>query len=309
MYNGILNIYKEAGFTSHDVVAKLRGILGQKKIGHTGTLDPEAVGVLPVCIGKGTKVCDLLTDKDKTYETVIRFGIVTDTQDMTGHVIRTCDACVKEAELLNAMSQFNGEYEQIPPMYSALKVGGKKLYELAREGKTIERKPRKVFIHELTLLSIAPDGKSATMRIHCSKGTYIRTLCEDIGEVLGCGAAMEKLIRTSVGIFDIKDAMTLDQVSEIVKAGKVDTLIKPVDSLFCSWPAVMVKKNAEKLLLNGNPMKKTCLVLTQESDDLSMSDVIKDGQFVRVYDSEGRFCAVYRYDGQRSILKNEKMFI
>ncbi len=309
MYNGIINIYKEAGFTSHDVVAKLRGILGQKKIGHTGTLDPEAVGVLPVCLGKGTKVCDLLTEKDKTYEAVIRFGVVTDTQDMTGQVLRSCEACVKEEELLRAMTQFKGEYEQIPPMYSALKVGGKKLYELAREGKTVERKARKVYIHELTLLSIAEDGKSARMRVHCSKGTYIRTLCEDIGEILGCGAAMEKLTRTAVGIFKIEDAITLDQVSEIVKAGKAASVIRPVDSLFTAWPAVMVKKDAEKFLFNGNPMKKACLVMTKESKDLTMTDILKDGQFVRVYDSEGRFCAVYRYDEQRSMFKNEKMFI
>lgn len=309
MYNGIINIYKEAGFTSHDVVAKLRGILGQKKIGHTGTLDPEAVGVLPVCLGKGTKVCDLLTDKDKTYEAVIRFGIVTDTQDMTGQVLRSCDACVEEEALLGAMAQFKGEYEQIPPMYSALKVGGKKLYELAREGKTVERKARKVYIHELTLLSMAEDGKSALMRVHCSKGTYIRTLCEDIGEILGCGACMEKLTRTEVGVFKIEDALTLDQVSEITKAGEADSVIRAVDSLFTAWPAVMVKKDAEKFLFNGNPMKKTCLVMTKESADLSMSEAIRDGQSVRVYDSEGRFCAVYRYDGQRSMFKNEKMFI
>lgn len=309
MYNGIINIYKEAGFTSHDVVAKLRGILGQKKIGHTGTLDPEAVGVLPVCLGKGTKVCDLLTDKDKTYEAVIRFGVVTDTQDMTGQVLRSCDACVKEEELLKAMSQFEGEYEQVPPMYSALKVGGKKLYELAREGKTIERKARKVFIYELTLLSIAEDGKSAAMRVHCSKGTYIRTLCEDIGEILGCGAAMEKLTRTQVGVFAIEDARTLDQVSELVKAGEAESLIRPVDSLFTAWPAVMVKKDAEKLLFNGNPMKKGCLVMAKEDADLPMADILKEGQPVRVYDSDGRFCAVYTYDQQRAMFKNEKMFI
>ena len=190
MYNGIINIYKEAGYTSHDVVAKLRGILGQKKIGHTGTLDPEAVGVLPVCLGKGTKVCDLLTDKDKVYETVMRLGVVTDTQDMTGNILRESPVCVNRNEIEEVIQSFKGDYAQIPPMYSALKINGKKLYELAREGKTVERQPRMVHIFELDILDIDPDGVHVHMRVHCSKGTYIRTLCHDIGEKLGCGAAV-----------------------------------------------------------------------------------------------------------------------
>ena len=167
MYNGIINIYKEAGFTSHDVVAKLRGILKQKKIGHTGTLDPEAVGVLPVCLGKGTKVCDLLTDKDKVYEAVMRLGVVTDTQDMTGRILKESPVHVTREELEAVLSQFLGEYDQIPPMYSALKVQGKKLYELAREGQVIERKPRRVQILGLELLTREEDGIHVHMRVHC----------------------------------------------------------------------------------------------------------------------------------------------
>ena len=192
MYNGIINIYKEAGFTSHDVVAKLRGILKQKKIGHTGTLDPEAVGVLPVCLGKGTKVCDLLTDKDKVYETVMRLGVATDTQDMTGRVLKESPVEVSKEALEAVLEQFRGDYSQIPPMYSALKVQGKKLYELAREGQVIERKPRQVKILDLELLEFEADGIHVHMRVHCSKGTYIRTLCHDIGQKLECGACMEK---------------------------------------------------------------------------------------------------------------------
>src|SRR5699024_3849825 len=191
MINGILNIYKEKGYTSHDVVARLRGIVGQKKIGHTGTLDPEAEGVLPVCLGRATKVCDMLTDKDKTYETVLLLGTSTDTQDITGRVLssRSLDdpelpeGTVTEEKTESCIRGFIGEYDQIPPMYSALKVGGKKLYELAREGKTIERKSRKVMIYDIRIKDI--DLPRVRMEVKCSKGTYIRTLCHDIGEKLG----------------------------------------------------------------------------------------------------------------------------
>ena len=200
MIHGILNVYKEKGYTSHDVVAKLRGITGQKKIGHTGTLDPDAVGVLPVCLGKATRLCDLLTDKDKTYETVLLLGQSTDTQDISGQILETNETKELNEEMVSAaIRSFVGEYEQIPPMYSALKVGGKKLYELAREGKVVERKSRKVKIHEIEILEIQiPRVK---MRVSCSKGTYIRTLCHDIGEKLGCGGCMEELTRTRVSRF------------------------------------------------------------------------------------------------------------
>ena len=173
--DGIINIYKEAGFTSHDVVAKLRGILKQKKIGHTGTLDPEATGVLPVCCGKATKVCELLTDKDKSYRAVCRLGVETDTQDMTGTVLNECDTdMITEEQLRDCVKSFVGETEQIPPMYSALKINGKKLYELAREGKTVERKPRKITISEIDIVDINLEEKIFTMDVTCSKGTYIR---------------------------------------------------------------------------------------------------------------------------------------
>ena len=196
MKSGIINVYKEAGYTSFDVVAKMRGILGIKKIGHTGTLDPDATGVLPVCIGKATKVCDLLTDKDKTYEAVMRLGVVTDTQDMTGQVLEEHAVTVTEDAVRRAVGQFVGQIEQVPPMYSALKVGGQKLCNLARKGIEVERKPRPVTIYEIRIKNIALP--LVTMEVHCSKGTYIRTLCADIGEVLGVGACMESLVRTRV---------------------------------------------------------------------------------------------------------------
>ena len=202
MIHGIINVYKEKGFTSHDVVAKLRGIVGQKKIGHTGTLDPDATGVLPVCLGKATKLCDLLTDKNKTYEAVLLLGKTTDTQDITGEVLeeKSTEALTEE-KVREAIEGFIGDYEQIPPMYSALKVNGKKLYELAREGKVIERKARPVKILDIQILEI--DLPKVRMEVSCSKGTYIRTLCHDIGEKLGCGGCMESLIRTRVSTLSL----------------------------------------------------------------------------------------------------------
>ena len=220
MIHGIINVYKEKGFTSHDVVAKLRGIVGQKKIGHTGTLDPDATGVLPVCLGKATKLCDLLTDKNKTYEAVLLLGKTTDTQDITGEVLeeKSTEALTEE-KVREAIEGFIGDYEQIPPMYSALKVNGKKLYELAREGKVIERKARLVKILDIQILEI--DLPKVRMEVSCSKGTYIRTLCHDIGEKLGCGGCMESLIRTRVSTFRIEDAKTLDEIETLKQEGKV----------------------------------------------------------------------------------------
>ena len=193
-FQGIIVIHKEKGFTSHDVVAKLRGILHMKKIGHTGTLDPDATGVLPVALGKGTKLVDLLTDKEKTYEAVLHLGIDTDTQDMSGTVLEEKPVNVTEEEVRKVLKSFVGEQLQVPPMYSALKVNGKKLYELAREGKTVERKARPVCFYEIEPLEFhLPLVK---IRVTCSKGTYIRTLCHDIGEKLGCGGCMEELLRS-----------------------------------------------------------------------------------------------------------------
>ena len=217
MVNGILNVYKEKGYTSHDVVAKLRGIVGQKKIGHTGTLDPDAEGVLPVCLGRATKVCDMLTEKDKTYEAVLLLGKETDTQDISGTVLRVGETeGLTQEQVKDCVMSFVGEYDQIPPMYSALKVNGKKLYELAREGKTIERKSRKVEIKEIRILEMALPR--VRMEVSCSKGTYIRTLCHDIGEKLGCFGCMESLLRTKVSRFEIESSLKLSEIQKKIYA-------------------------------------------------------------------------------------------
>ena len=196
MRNGMLSIYKEAGYTSNDVVAKLRGILHMRRIGHTGTLDPMAEGVLPVCLGNATRLCDMIADRDKEYRAVMRLGLRTDTQDMTGTILEEAQpevlSALTEDRIREAAESFIGDYSQIPPMYSALKVNGQRLYDLARQGKTVERKARQIRIHELEVLEIAVPF--VTMRVRCSKGTYIRTLCEDIGSRLGCGGTMDSLL-------------------------------------------------------------------------------------------------------------------
>ena len=219
MINGVINIYKEKGYTSHDVVAKLRGILHQKKIGHTGTLDPDAQGVLPVCLGKATRMCDMLTDWNKTYEAVMLLGQTTDTQDTSGNVIRMCEPETDARKIMDAIDSFVGDYEQIPPMYSALKHNGRKLYELARQGIEVERKPRHVRIESIRVNELNVQEHTVRMTVECSKGTYIRTLCNDIGDRLGCGACMKELTRTSVGCFNTDNALTLGSVQAKVLLG------------------------------------------------------------------------------------------
>ncbi len=242
--NGIINLYKPPGITSHTAVSKIRHILQMKKVGHTGTLDPDAEGVLPICIGKGTKVSGMLTDTDKSYRAVIRFGVVTDTQDMCGKILTQCDTAITCEQLEQALPHFTGEIQQIPPMYSAIKIGGKKLYELARQGEVVERPPRKIMISELQLLDF--DGLRATIDVTCSKGTYIRTLCHDIGQALGCGAAMEKLIRTRSGMFQIQDSVTFSQLQQDAVAH-----IIPLDQLFLQYPPYTINSKQEKQVLNG----------------------------------------------------------
>ena len=298
MIHGILNIYKKKGYTSHDVVAKLRGITGQRKIGHTGTLDPEAEGVLPVCLGRATKVCDLLTDRDKTYEAVLFLGIRTDTQDVTGTVTDRGDVQGITREMVEQAAQkYVGEYDQIPPMYSALKVNGKKLYELAREGKTIERKARRVRIYELEILEEALPR--VRLRVRCSKGTYIRTLCDDIGADLGCYGCMEALLRTRVGPFALEEACRLEEVASALKTGELGKMLCPIDRLFAEYPAVRVKEGWEKLAYNGNGLKRSMTDGDRE---------IKDGACVRLYDVGGNFLALYRYHREAEEYTTVKMF-
>ena len=256
MVNGVLNIYKEPGYTSHDVVAKLRGIVGQKKIGHTGTLDPDAEGVLCVCLGAATRICDMITDATKEYEATLLLGVRTDTLDTSGQVLeeRPADGITEEA-LRKCIESFVGEIEQIPPMYSAIKVGGKKLYEIARSGETIERKARKVTIHSIDIIKI--DLPECVMRVNCSKGTYIRTLCDDIGNKLGCGGCMKHLVRTGVGRFDVSDSLKLSEIEKIVKDGRLDEiLIRPAD-MFSDLRKVTVTDSGAKKASNGNMLAES----------------------------------------------------
>ena len=303
MINGILNIYKEKGYTSHEVVARLRGIVGQKKIGHTGTLDPEAEGVLPVCLGRATKVCDILTDKDKTYETVLLLGIVTDTQDTTGQILENHPVTAATNEIRKCIMGFVGEYDQIPPMYSALKVGGRKLYELAREGKTVERKSRKVIIHDIRIKEICLPR--VCMEVDCSKGTYIRTLCHDIGERLGCGGCMDQLLRTRVGQFPIEKSLRLEQVEQFAKEDRLKEILIPVDSLFSSYRKYRLKPRYDSSGHNGNPLEKRHFF----EGTGGAEETFRAGEMVRIYDSRGNFIGIYQYDSKKDRFRPEKMFL
>ncbi|NLO09635.1 MAG: tRNA pseudouridine(55) synthase TruB [Clostridiales bacterium] len=329
MINGIINIYKEKGYTSHDVVAKMRGILRIKKIGHTGTLDPDAEGVLPVCIGKATKVVDLIVEKDKTYEAILKLGIVTDTQDMTGEILRNSSVDVSLDQITEVVESFIGGYDQIPPMYSALKVEGKKLYELARQGKEIERKPRWVDIHNIQILEYDSLEYEVRLRIVCGKGTYIRTLLYDIGEILGCGGTMKTLIRSRVGGFEVKNSLRLSQVEQHVSQGTLGNYLIKVDDMFLSYPSVIVNEKYDKLIYNGNSFRLEHLDNIEEfnedivhnnddeqnnelilyNDDILSSEIINTNVFVRVYDSKGVFIGIYRYDKIDKIFHTEKMFL
>jgi tRNA pseudouridine55 synthase len=300
LINGIINVYKEKGYTSHDVVAKLRGILKQKKIGHTGTLDPDAEGVLPVCLGNATKLCDILTDKSKAYRAVLLLGITTDTQDITGKIIEEKAVTAGKEEILEAILSFRGSYDQIPPMYSALKVGGKRLYELAREGKEIPRESRKVELHSITVESLDMNTKEAVIVVECSKGTYIRTLCHDIGEKLLCGGCMKALTRIRSGEFDISESLKLGEIETVYKNGTLDEHVKSVPAMFPEYGHVTVKKEFDKQLYNGN-----FLVLNQlEQETINVSN-----NKVLVYDGENNFVGIYEYCPEQEIIKPYKMFL
>lgn len=299
MINGIVNIYKEKGYTSHDVVAVLRKVVGQKKIGHTGTLDPDATGVLPVCLGRATKVCELLTDHDKTYEALLLLGKTTDTQDISGEVLEEKDpGDLTEEEVRSCIESFIGAYDQVPPMYSALKVNGKKLYELAREGKTVERKSRRVQIHGIRIVEM--NLPHVRMEVDCSKGTYIRTLCHDIGEKLQVGGCMEELERTKVGRFLKKDAVTLDEVRQKMEQGEGTELFTPLDQIFAELPAVTVTDAKAWMSYNGNDLPERFLLEKEEWTD---------GQEVRVYDSRKNFIGLYQYRAPKKLFHIKKMFL
>ncbi len=298
MLDGILNIYKEKGYTSHDVVARMRGILKQKKIGHTGTLDPAAEGVLPVCLGQATKLCDMLTDQGKTYRAVLLLGTETDTQDMEGKLLYQTEVSVTEQQVREAVLSFQGDYDQVPPMYSALKVEGRRLYDLARQGIVVERKARRVVIHEIALRSV--ELPWVTMTVHCSKGTYIRTLCHDIGQKLGCGGCMESLVRTQAGPFVLEDSLTLARLEQLQDQGELESHMTSMEQLLSGLPPAKVRPQWDRLVHNGNPIGPEQAVLSQEA---------REGTQYRLYDSKGVFLGIYVYQSEKHWLKPQKMFL
>ena len=309
MLNGIINVYKEVGFTSRDAVSKLTGILRQRKIGHTGTLDPAAEGVLPMCIGKATKLCELLTDHRKQYIAEIKFGIATDTEDVTGEVVEETSFSnewykehLSESILSRVISGFIGKQLQTPPMYSAKRVGGKRLYELAREGKVIERKPCEITIYSIQIKNIDASNREATILVDCSKGTYIRTLCKDIGNELGCKAAMKSLLRTKTGDFLLENSYKLDEIEKLVKENRVSEIIIPIEDVFKNLQRVDVSGYAGILLENGGIIKAAAV-----KPDIEALEP-KNGEKFRMYNDEGEFKAVYSYNGDINAFKIDKMF-
>lgn len=296
--DGILNILKPPGMTSFDVVALLRGLLETRKIGHAGTLDPMAAGVLPVCAGRATRAIEFMMDKDKLYRAELTLGVTTDTQDSSGKVLSSCDVNCSDNEIIDAIGSFTGSYKQVPPMYSALRVGGKRLYELAREGAEIERQSREVSIFSSEVADIdRSDGTKVLFDVHCSKGTYIRTLCADIGERLGCGGHMSFLLRKRAGAFDLASSYTLERLAEMKDSGTIQNSLTGIDSVFIELPRFELNSDSEKKFKNG--------MAVPASDSAGTP-----GSLIRVYDTSGRFIALgYIKDAESgNYLKVKKFF-
>lgn len=281
--NGIVIVDKPQGWTSQDVTARLRRVFGTRRIGHGGTLDPMATGVLPVFVGRATRGVEFFEHAEKTYEAVLRLGLTTDTEDITGEVLTRCEPQVTRETLEAALENFRGEIFQVPPMYSAIKVNGQKLCDLARKGREVERKARPVTIHELKLGSF--DGREAALEVRCSKGTYIRTLCKDIGESLGCGGCMAALRRVRAGEYGIDEAVPLQ---ELLDTQTPQAYLREVDTLFTAFPTVALTANQEKRCRNGN----------------AFSVKLADGTY-RAYGAEGEFLMLARVEkGVMSTIKS-----
>ena len=290
--DGIILIDKPLGKTSHDMVYFVRRLTGIKKVGHTGTLDPDASGVLPVCIGKATRVCDMLTSSDKRYTATLVLGKTTDTQDASGNILTEKEVNVTKEEAENVIREFIGEIEQIPPMFSAIKKDGKKLYELARKGITIEREPRRIRIYAIDILDIDLKNDRITIDVKCSKGTYIRTLCEDIGNSLGCGAYMESLRRTESGGFKIDDCYTITRLEELKNDAQLDSVIIPPDKVFYEYEKVVLNERLASMHKNGIKIR-------------NITGLLKN-RLYRVYDTDDNFLSVSKYNGSELVL--EKSF-
>ncbi len=251
MKSGVILINKPQGFTSFDVIAKCRGILKERHLGHSGTLDPMATGVLPVFIGKATRACDLLPIDEKSYRAEFRLGYSTDTQDTTGEKLKESGKKVTESEVISALSGFEGEIDQLPPMYSAVKVDGKRLYDLARQGLTVERKARRIKIYSAKLISFDECAQSGVLEISCSKGTYIRTIINDLGEALGTYGVMSALCRTSSSGYELCDCVTLEELQALADSGEAESIVKPVDSCFECYPKIDLSEKQAAMYKNG----------------------------------------------------------
>lgn len=298
LFNGIINVYKEKGFTSFDVVAKLRGIAGQRKIGHTGTLDPDAEGVLPICLGNATKLCDMLTDKDKEYVATFKLGYRTDTLDSTGNILETKDVLTDADSIRRAIEEFRGGYNQVPPMYSAKWVDGKRLYDLARDGIEIERKPVWVNIYELEVVSV--DLPYVEIRVVCGKGTYIRSLCSDIAAKCGELATMTGLVRTRVQNWKIENAYKLSDLQKMKDEGRLDSCVLPTDFFFQKLRKAVTSEEGSRYLANGNKLTK---------DMLSENCWYEDKERIRVYSDCNTFGGIYEFDAKKRCLIPYKMFL
>ncbi len=294
---GIINLNKPAGKTSHDMVSFVRRTLGLKRVGHAGTLDPDATGVLPVLVGKATSLSDLLTEKTKTYVATVRIGVETDTYDISGQVINRSDKRPTEAEICEAAKTFLGEIFQVPPMYSAIKVGGKKLYELARRGETIEVAPRQVTIYNISCFDFTDD--TFCMEVSCSKGTYIRSLCHDLGRALGTCACMEALVRTKSGPFLLGEACTPEDLEEAVRQGKIEKFLLPPETVLSVYPPVYLVEEVASKIKNG---------LRMRPEQLGIKDA-NEGDMFRLYDKETLLCLVKAIAGENAlVLSIEKTF-
>ncbi len=296
--NGVINIYKEKGYTSHDVVAIVRKTLNRVKAGHTGTLDPEAEGVLPVCIGKATRLSDFIMSDDKEYRAEIIFGITTDTEDEHGKILETKDVNLSKNDIEEAIKSFIGEYAQIPPMYSAIKIDGRKLYDLAREGKVVERKERLIKIFDIQVLEFLPENR-AVIHVKCSKGTYIRTLCADIGKKLGCGACMGNLVRTRTGKFNIENSIKLSDLKEMVNANNSEhPYILTIEEILSGYEKIFCDARADKYLHNGNKLSVNYII--------DKEILFSDDKYYVVYDSEKVLIGLFTYEEQ--LLRPSIMF-
>jgi len=295
--DGILNINKPPGKTSFGVVAAVKRLSGEKRVGHSGTLDPDATGVLPICLGRATRIVEFLVDTTKTYRAMIELGIATDTYDSSGQVTHRGDASqIHRADVESALEAFRGPIQQTPPMYSAVKHRGKPLYKLAREGIEIERKSRTVTIHRLEMLDWQPPV--VTLEIECSKGTYIRSLANDLGEALGCGAHLKNLVRTRCGIFDIRDSVSLAQLEEASRRGYWEHFLYPADIALQEYSAVVVDDTGEEAIRNGSP-----LALEQDTKGDSRQ------KYCRAYSADGRFLGILRYDKDREAWRPKKVMV